>query len=132
MFELIIIGFGVACFLIGIYWEGIIIFITSIGKATEGAIEYDKILNEIFKVFLKLPLTINNVEKFNPEYIFNDLTESDTESMAEYQEGCNIDKLVEEEKSDWKDEIRRDLKMYCPDIFVEFIIHRFEEIKNDN
>lgn len=55
---------------------------------------------------------------------------SNTESIADYQEGCSFDKLATEDKLTWQDEMRRDLKMYCPDIFSEFIIRRIEEIKN--
>lgn len=53
-------------------------------------------------------------------------------SISKYQEGCSYDTLVpEDDVMCWQDEMRRDLSMYCPDIFIEFVIRRFEEIKDE-
>jgi len=52
---------------------------------------------------------------------------TDTESIAEYQEGCTIQKLVPE-VSDWKQEMIDDLSFYCPMVIIGRIINRIEEI----
>lgn len=58
---------------------------------------------------------------------------TDTESIKEYQEGCNFDNLNEEEEiSDWKEEIRSYLNCYTPLIFTEFLLTRIEELMNEN
>jgi len=81
--------------------------------------EWDNLLSDV---------ECHNIASFNNDY-------NNTETSAEdgYNINVVLDNLLEselEDTSNWQDEMRQDLKFYCPDVVIGRIIDRIEEIKN--
>lgn len=70
---------------------------------------------------------IDEVKILNTEYTENEIITA-TESIVNYQEGCNVDSLVELGTDFWQEEMREDLKFYCSNSVIGRIINRIEEI----
>jgi len=156
MNDLLVILLIATIFTIGLFYEEIKLFCQTvynvIALMIECYIEYQKTLN-LMNVFgltkpelervqkilytvgclgidLSTDVEVEQLKYTSPcDLEWDNLLEgvTDTESIAEYQEGCTIQKLVPE-VSDWKQEMIDDLSFYCPMVIIGRIINRIEEI----